>query len=118
VLGDAPTTRLPMILLLVVCGICASAWHGVAFTQLATLAGAGRVGTALGMGNTSVFSVCFLAPLVLPHLLAWQGWSLVWAAASLCALGATPLMAGAPARRAPIANETAGEAGLVPAPDR
>ena len=91
--GDAPMTQLPTILLLVVCGICVSAWHGVAFTELATLAGAGRVGTALGMGNTSVFSVCFLAPLALPHLLAWQGWSLVWAAASLCAVAGTPLIA-------------------------
>lgn len=90
---DVPTTHLPMILLLVACGICVSAWHGVAFTELATLAGAGRVGTALGMGNTSVFSVCFLAPLALPHLLAWQGWSLVWAAASLCAVAGTPLIA-------------------------
>jgi predicted MFS family arabinose efflux permease len=103
--GDAPTTHLPMILLLVVCGICVSAWHGVAFTELATLAGAGRAGTALGMGNTSVFSVCFVTPLVLPHLLAWQGWPLVWAAASLCALVATPLLARAPARTAPSASE-------------
>src|SRR5450830_1227229 len=32
------------VLTLTACGICASAWHGVAYTELATLAGARQVG--------------------------------------------------------------------------
>jgi MFS family permease len=86
-----------LAVLLAACGICVSAWHGVAFTELATLAGARRAGTALGMANTSVFAVCFVTPLSIPYLLAWQGWAVVWAAAGLCALIALPLLAiGAP----------------------
>lgn len=84
-----------------VCGICVSAWHGVAYTQLAGLSGAARAGTALGMANTAVFVVCFLVPLAIPHLLSVQGWSLVWACAAACAAGAMRLLAGArtPGRR-------------------
>ncbi len=86
-----------LLALLAACGICVSAWHGVAFTELATLAGARRAGTALGMANTSVFAVCFVTPLSLPYLLAWQGWAMVWGVAGLCALVALPLLAaGAP----------------------
>jgi len=81
-----------LILLLAASGICVSAWHGVAYTELAVLAGAARAGTALGMANTSVFAVCFVAPLSIPHLQALQGWPLVWFAASACALVALPLL--------------------------
>ena len=87
--------RAALVGLLVLCGICVSAWHGVAYVQLASCAGAPRAGTALAMANTSVFSVCCLTPLVLPHLLAWQGWPLVWLVASACALLARPLLVGA-----------------------
>ncbi|WP_245468189.1 MULTISPECIES: MFS transporter [unclassified Mesorhizobium] len=41
--------------MVVVAGISVSAWHGVAYTELATLAGAGHVGTALSLANTLVF---------------------------------------------------------------
>lgn len=74
-----------LMVLLAVGGICVSAWHGVAYTELATLAGAQRAGTALGMANTAVFVVCFLVPLAIPHLLSTQGWALVWVAAAACA---------------------------------
>jgi MFS family permease len=84
--------RVGLVALLVACGVCVSAWHGVAYTELATLSGAGRAGTALGMANTSVFIVCFLTPLCIPHLLAFQGWPLVWFAASACAVAAAPLL--------------------------
>ncbi|MGE8474350.1 MAG: MFS transporter, partial [Paraburkholderia hospita] len=40
-------------------GICVSAWHGVAYTELATLAGTRRAGTALGMANTVVYAGLF-----------------------------------------------------------
>jgi MFS family permease len=72
-------------------GICVSAWHGVAYTELATLAGKERAGTALGMANTVVYFGLFLTPLLIPHLLAAGSWALVWFAAAVCALLAYPL---------------------------
>ncbi|MEM5325690.1 MFS transporter [Paraburkholderia sp. JHI2823] len=74
-------------------GIAASAWHGVAFTELATLAGPGRAGTALAMGNTGAFIAFFVAPSAIPLLLSWFGWPGVWVAAALCAAMAWPAFA-------------------------
>ncbi|MEG2630329.1 MAG: MFS transporter [Comamonas sp.] len=90
--ADAWALRAALVVLLGACGVCVSAWHGVAYTELATLAGAARSGTALGMANTSVFLVCFVTPFSIPHLLTLQGWTLVWLAASACALVALPLL--------------------------
>lgn len=89
---NAWALRAALVVLLGLCGVCVSAWHGVAYTELATLAGAARAGTALGLANTSVFLVCFATPFSIPHLLALQGWPLVWLAASACALVAMPLL--------------------------
>ena len=75
-------------------GICVSAWHGVAYTELATLAGAASAGTALGMANTAVYAGLFATPVVLPHLLAASSWAWVWAVAGLVALAAWPLFPG------------------------
>ena len=90
--ADAWALRAALVVLLGASGVCVSAWHGVAYTELATLAGAARAGTALGMANTSVFLVCFVTPFSIPHLLTLQGWTLVWLAASACALAALPLL--------------------------
>ena len=90
--ADSAPLRMALVGLLAASGVCVSAWHGVAYTELATLAGAARAGTALGMANTSVFLVCFITPFSIPHLLALQGWPLVWLAASACALVAMPLL--------------------------
>jgi MFS family permease len=79
---------MPMI---AVAGICVSAWHGVAYTELATLAGKERAGTALGMANTVVYFDFFLTPLLIPHLLAAGSWALVWSVPAVCALLAYPL---------------------------
>lgn len=78
-------------LMIVLGGVSASAWHGVAFTELATLAGTSRAGTALAMGNTCVFLTLFLTPLAIPPLLALGSWPMVWAVASVCALVALPV---------------------------
>ncbi|MFS2206023.1 MFS transporter [Variovorax sp. Varisp36] len=94
--ADSLALRIALVVLLGVSGVCVSAWHGVAYTELATLAGASRAGTALGMANTSVFLVCFITPFSIPHLLALQGWPLVWLAASACALVAMPLLVPRP----------------------
>ncbi|TDY25193.1 sugar phosphate permease [Paraburkholderia sp. BL6665CI2N2] len=72
-------------------GVSASAWHGVAFTELATLAGTSRAGTALAIGNTCVFLALFLTPLAIPPLLSIGSWPMVWAVTSVCALIALPV---------------------------
>ncbi len=81
-----------LALLLTIAGICVSAWHGVAYTELATLAGAQRAGTALGLANTCVYLGLFLTPLALPHLVAATSWPLAWLAAGLAMLAALPLL--------------------------
>ncbi|RVA37440.1 MFS transporter [Mesorhizobium sp. M7A.F.Ca.US.001.01.1.1] len=80
---------LPVVL--IVAGISVSAWHGVAYTELATLAGAGHVGTALSLANTFVFVGFFLVPVAIPELLHLWSWSGVWLAAAICALIARPI---------------------------
>ena len=65
--------------------------HGVAYTELATLAGASRAGTALGLANSFVFVAFFLAPIAIPGLLVMSSWTGVWLAAAACALVAWPI---------------------------
>ncbi|TGU94092.1 MFS transporter [Mesorhizobium sp. M00.F.Ca.ET.151.01.1.1] len=80
---------LPVVL--VVAGISVSAWHGVAYTELATLAGAGHVGTALSLANSFVFVGFFLVPVAIPGLLHLWSWPGVWLSAAACALVAWPI---------------------------
>lgn len=82
-----------IVALLVFAGICVSAWHGVAYTELATLAGANHAGTALGMANTIVYLGLFATPLAIPPLLAATSWSVVWLATALIAAATYPLFA-------------------------
>ncbi|MGF6923675.1 MFS transporter [Paraburkholderia sp. 40] len=90
----------PFALMIVLGGVSASAWHGVAFTELATLAGTRRAGTALAMGNTCVFLTLFVTPLAIPALLSIGAWPLVWTVASACALLALPVFPRAASTRA------------------
>ncbi|WP_202302961.1 MFS transporter [Mesorhizobium sp. 131-2-1] len=85
----ALTAALPVVL--VVAGIAVSAWHGVAYTELATLAGPGHVGTALSLANSFVFVGFCLVPIAIPGLLHLWSWSGVWLAAAACALVAWPI---------------------------
>jgi MFS family permease len=78
-------------LMIVLGGVSASAWHGIAFTELATLAGTSRAGTALAIGNSCVFLMFFLTPLAIARLLSVGSWPMVWAVASACALVALPV---------------------------
>lgn len=80
-----------LVALIIIAGIAISAWHGVAYTELAVLAGAERAGTALGMANTVVYFTLFLTPLAIPHVLAATSWAGVWLAAALCGLLTYPL---------------------------
>ena len=95
--ANAPGPLLAVILAL--CGIAVSAWHGVAYAELATEAGAAQTGTALGLANTLVFIANFLTPLGIAWLLHAQRWDWVWWAAGAFALSALPLIA-ARAKRA------------------
>jgi MFS family permease len=98
---DAAAFIVPLTVLLVLGGVSASAWHGVAFTELATLAGNGRVGTALAMGNTGAFIAFWVAPSAIPLLLSAFAWPAVWVAAAVCAALAWPAFPGAGASPVP-----------------
>ncbi|WP_116138581.1 MFS transporter [Trinickia diaoshuihuensis] len=89
-LGHAVSIAL-VVGLIVFAGVCVSAWHGVAYAELATLAGPARAGTALGMANALVYAGMFLVPFLLPHLLAASSWSFVWLVAGCVALLTYPL---------------------------
>lgn len=84
-----------IILVMVAAGICVSVWHGVAYTELASLAGASRAGTALAMGNTAVFVALFLTPVTVSVLLSQTSWCGVWLAAASCALATVPMFSRA-----------------------
>ncbi|CAN7416304.1 MFS transporter [Mesorhizobium amorphae] len=86
-----PALMPAIAVLLVVAGISVSAWHGVAYTELATLAGASHAGTALGLANSFVFIAFFLVPAGIPGLLLVSSWAGVWLAAAACALIAWPI---------------------------
>lgn len=83
---DLSIMRVALVAAIVVGGICVSAWHGVGYTELATMAGAQRAGTALGLGNTGAFAALGLTSLCLPQVLAWSSWPVVWLAAAGCAM--------------------------------
>jgi predicted MFS family arabinose efflux permease len=89
--GSQPFLIAVLPLVLIVAGISVSAWHGVAYTELATLAGAGHVGTALSLANTFVFVGFFLVPVAIPGLLHLWSWPGVWLSAAICALIAWPI---------------------------
>ena len=106
VLGPA-ALRAAMVATLALGGVGVSAWHGVAYAELATRAGANQAGTALGMANTAVFGVCFVTPSAIAHLVAWQGWPLAWLAAAACAWLAQRGLA-APSVRLPVREADVG----------
>jgi MFS family permease len=89
--GGHGSITIVLAAMVVLGGVSASAWHGVAYTELATLAGTRRSGTALAMGNTCAFMTLFVTPLAIPPLLAATSWPAVWAIASVCALIALPV---------------------------
>jgi len=77
---------------LVLGGILANAWHGVAYTEIASMAGAARAGTALGLENTTVFAMGFLIPLFVPLLLDWTSWTVVWLFTGVASALAVPIV--------------------------
>lgn len=83
---DLAVMRIALVAAIVAGGICVSAWHGVGYTEMATLAGAQRAGTALGLGNTGAFTALGVTSLGLPYVLAWSSWPVVWLMAAGSAL--------------------------------
>ncbi|MEV0998024.1 MFS transporter [Nonomuraea sp. NPDC050202] len=98
VLTDAPTPL--TVTALALGGLLANSWHGVAYTEIAAMAGASRAGTALGLLGTTLFAMGFLTPLLIPVAIAHTSWAAVWGLAAAASLLAVPLVPGeARARR-------------------
>lgn len=79
------------VVLLIAAGVFGSAWHGVAYTEIAVMAGASRVGTALGIENTAVFAAAFATPALIPLLLRYCSWAEVWGGIALLCLMAAAI---------------------------
>jgi len=80
--------------LLGVTGLFANAWHGVAYTEIAVMAGPRHAGTALGMEGMTIFATAFLVPLLIPQLLAVSSWPVVWGVIGVTVLLAVPMLPG------------------------
>ncbi|WP_433225895.1 MFS transporter [Microtetraspora malaysiensis] len=95
--GAAVLTQAPLpvtVAALALGGLLANAWHGVAYTEIAVMAGPGRAGSALGLEGTACFGSGFLTPLAIPVLLAATSWPVVYTVAALAPLLAVPLVPG------------------------
>ena len=75
-----------------VTGVAAISWNGLAFTAVGELAGPGRAGTALGLQNTAVAVGAVLTPPVLGALVDHTGWAAGFGLAAGCALVAVLLL--------------------------
>lgn len=67
-------------------GLFASAWHGVAYTEIAVMAGPDRAGTALGIIGMTIFAAAFITPALIPMFLAIGSWQMVWGLIAIAAL--------------------------------
>ncbi len=76
--------------LFIAAGFLACGWHGVHYAEIATMAGAERSGTALGLENTMVFGGAFVTPLLIPIVLSASSWPVV-----MLVVGALPAVASA-----------------------
>lgn len=75
-----------VVLFLWLSGLFASAWHGVAYTEIAVMAGPRRAGTALGIIGMTIFTSAFLTPALIPLVLSHSSWQMVWGLVSVAAL--------------------------------
>jgi sugar phosphate permease len=81
-------------LLMTVAGMMACGWHGVAYAEIAEIAGAARSGTALGLENTMVFGGACITPILIPIVLSATGawWATVLILGTLPAAAAVLLV--------------------------
>jgi MFS family permease len=90
----ATLTNAPMLWVLplvCLCGVLASAWHGVAYTEIAVMAGAKRSGTALGIIGMTIFASASITPALISLTIAKASWQATWAMVALAALVAVSL---------------------------
>jgi predicted MFS family arabinose efflux permease len=78
--------------LLVVAGVVAISWNGLAFTAVGEMAGAGRAGTALGLQNTAVATGAALTAPVLGVVVGRTTWAVGFALAAGAAIAAAALL--------------------------
>lgn len=78
--------------LLLVAGVLAISWNGLAFTAVGELAGPGRAGTALGLQNTAVALGAALTAPVLGAVVDRTSWGVGYAVAAAAALAAVMLL--------------------------
>ena len=82
--------------LVLVAGVTAISWNGLAFTAAGEFAGPGRAGAALGLQNTAVAIGAALTAPVLGAVVEHSSWTAAYAVAAACALAAalvvTPLV--------------------------
>lgn len=71
---------------LIVAGVVTMAGNGVSFAAAAEMAGAARVGTALGLQNTVLFVAVAVAPPVFGAAVGLASWPAAFAGAALCPL--------------------------------
>ena len=83
-----------ILLLLIVAGVFANAWHGVAFAEIAIMAGADRAGTAIGLEGMMVFASAFITPYLIAIGLSLTSWAWIWGLVGIMALSAVPLSPG------------------------
>ena len=81
-----------VMLLLILTGLSGNAWTGIAYTEIAVVAGVRYSGRALGMIGTMVFAVSFLIPYVIPYILNKFMWNGVWIIVGMASLATLPLM--------------------------
>ena len=78
---------------LLVTGVAAISWNGLAFTAVGELAGPGRAGAALGLQNTAVALGAVLTAPVLGAVVDRSSWALGFALAGAAGLAAALLLA-------------------------
>lgn len=72
-------------------GLIASAWHGVAYTEIAIMAGPTRAGTALGIIGMTIFASAFVTPVLIPFMLSASSWPATWGIIAFVTLLAVPI---------------------------
>lgn len=87
--GAGARAAVPVVLL---AGVLAISWNGLAFTAVGELAGAGRAGTALGVQNTAVALGAALTAPVLAAVVERTSWSAGYALAAAAGLTAALLL--------------------------
>lgn len=78
--------------LLLLTGVVAISWNGLAFTAVGELAGPGRAGAALGLQNTGVALGAALTAPLLGAVVDRTAWAVGFAAAAVCGLAAVLLL--------------------------